>query len=211
MSAVISTHTFHGRMQVDRALEVEWMRQAKAMVGSSVAAVGSALAAGRTSRMAAAQRDETTGLYNLAGLVARGGALLDESRRRSRPLGVAVFDFNDLLEVRAIYGARIASLLGRQIVRKLKMIAGAHGCVARTGKTQFAVLMPGQTRERALKVVQRVLGYPARVELDSHGEEIVLVPELVVENIAPGDESISRLHGEMLRELEQQRVAETRR
>ena len=211
MSAVFSTHIVQSRTPANGAGEVKWMAQARAMLDDGFAAVGAVLAPHRSPRLAAALCDDATGLYNCAGLMARGGALLDEARRGDRALGFVVFDFNDLLEVRAIYGARIASLLGQQIVKKLKAIAGAHGLVARTGKTHFAVLLPGHSRERALKAVQRVLGHPARVELDSHGEEIVLVPDLVAENIAPGDELIVQLHGEMLRELEQQRIDEARR
>ena len=211
MSAVFSTHILQSRGLENQAGAANWMAQAKAMLDDGFAAVGAALAAHRSPRLAAALCDDATGLCNCAGLTARGGALLDEARRSGRALGFVVFDFNDLLEVRAIYGARIASLLGQEIVKKLRTIAGTQGLAARTGKTQFAVLLPGYSHERALKAVHRVLGHPARVELDSHDEEIVLVPDLVVENIAPGDESIAQLHGEMLRELAQQRIDEARR
>lgn len=211
MSAVFSIHAFQSRTQVNSADESKWVAQAKAMLNGGIAAAESVLRARRTPRLAAELRDDASGLYNCAGLMASGGALLDEARCADRALGLIVFDFNDMPEVRAIYGTRIANALGQQIVKKLKAIAGVQGLVARTGRTQFAVLLPGHGRERALKAVQRVLGHPARVELDSHGEEIVLVPDLAADNIAPGDELIAQLHGEMLRELAQQRVDEDRR
>lgn len=210
MSAVFPTHTFHGHSRASGVGDAGWMSQARAMLESRLAALGTVLAV-PAPRPADALRDETTGLYNSAGLLARGDALLAEARRGGKALGLVVLDFNDLREVRAIYGSRIAGMLRQQIVKKLRAIAGTQGQVARTGKTQFAILLPGQCRERALKAVHRVMGQPARVELDSDGEEIVLVPDWLAENIAPGDEQITRLQGAMLRELEQQRMDEARR
>lgn len=210
MSAVFSTHLSHSRTQA-AAGEAKWIGQARAMLEGGFATMGAVLAAKRGARLPQALRDDTTGLCNCAGLMALGQSMLDDARGSQKALGFIVFDFNDLPEVRAIYGARIAGLLARQIVRKLKAIAGAQGLVARTGKAQFAVLLPGHSRERALKAVQRVLGHPARVELDVNGEEIVVVPEVIADNIAPGDEAIAQLHREMLRELEQQRIDEARR
>lgn len=210
MSAVFSIPTFQKRSQADSTGDLTWMRHARGMLDSGVTALGMMLAP-RALRPPVPLCDRATGLYNQAGLLALGETLIFEARSGGRPLGLVVLDFNDLLEVRAIYGGRVAGMLRQQIVKKLRAIAGLQGHVARTGTTQFAVLLPGQSRQRSLKTVHRVLGHPARVELDSHGEEIVLVPDVIAENIAPGDESIARLHEEMVRELEQQRVEEARR
>ncbi|RYG12218.1 MAG: diguanylate cyclase [Burkholderiales bacterium] len=208
MSAVFPPRTSHGLSHA--AWNEKWMSRGRAILDGSMMALGTVLAPGR-SRPAPELRDEATGLYSHAGLLTRGGVLLNDARRSGKALGLVVLAFNDLPEVRAIYGAHVAGMLRKQIVKKLKAVAGPQGLVARTGRTQFAVLLPGQSRERALKAAHRVLGLPARVELDSNGEEIVLVPELIAENIAPGDESIDCLHSEMLRELQQQRADEARR
>lgn len=211
MSAVFSTRSFQAAKQSTQPAGALWMNRARTVLGSGLAAIGSAVAARRRVGIAPALRDESTGLLNRSGFLEHGGHVLEQARRNGRALAFVVFDFADLREVRAIYGAHIAARLVRQITNKLKAVGGAHAEVARTGKWQFAVLLPGQSQERALDAVHRVLGYPARIELDSDGEEIVLMPDVLADNIAAGDEPLAQLHRELLRELDQQRARELRR
>ena len=154
--------------------------------------------------------DQTTGLYNRAGLLAYGGAMMDKARREQRALGIAVFDFEDLLEVRDIYGAAVYQQVLDHVVMKLRTLAGPRGLCARTGRAQFTVVLPACGRERALRAVQRVLGSPTRIELDTGEDEIVLVPDFMVES-GCGTESIGEVYKDMCRDLLKQRANEHRR
>ena len=127
--------------------------------------------------------DSCTALYNRGGLLAHGKALLADCRADGRELTLAVFDCNDLLEARAVYGDRTSRKLVDSIVRKLTLLAG-NGLAARTGPTQFALAMP-MSRDRAVQTIERLLGNPARFELENSRNDIVLVPHLMIEAVPP--------------------------
>ncbi|MES2937949.1 MAG: diguanylate cyclase [Pseudomonadota bacterium] len=155
--------------------------------------------------------DEATQLYNPRGLAERGGEILRIARAEKRPVSLVVLDFNDMVEVRHIYGREISCKLLARVVRKLEAIAGRHGIAARMDKAQFAVVLPGMDRERAQAAVHRVLGRPCRVEFDAGDSEIVLVPDVMAETAAPDVETIDELHAEVLHGLLEMRAGELRR
>jgi GGDEF domain-containing protein len=128
-----------------------------------------------------------------------GKELLASCRRERRELTLAVFDCDDLREARAIYGKRTSRRLIDGIVRKLTLLAAGEGLAARTGPTQFAVAMP-MSREKAVQVIERVLGNPSRFELEGGKSEIVLVPHLMVEAVPPGG-SVGRMFAALCRGL----------
>lgn len=154
--------------------------------------------------------DSSTALYNMAGFEALGDEMLAACRRDGKPLSVVVFDCNDLLEVRTIYGSSIARKLMERIVRKLTALAD-RGLAARTGRAEFTVVLPGLNREKTLAAIQRVLGNPMRIELDAGDNEIVLVPSFLVETAGSDTVSVEELHRELRRELAQMQEQETRR
>ena len=169
--------------------------------------------AGAQRRQAAASGlvDTLTGLYNRRGLIEEGGQVLRQCRESGRPASLVVFDFEDLAEVRGIYGREVSRKLLARVVRKMAAVAGSRGIAARTGKSQFTVLMPGVSRERAQALVQRVLGKPSRVEFDAGDSEIVLVPDIGVETAAAALETVDELYREVAQHLAQQRAHEMRR
>ena len=155
--------------------------------------------------------DAATALYNKEGLVAFGDKLLAQCEARHRVLSVAVFDFPDLVEVRSIYGTRIARGLTGVIVGKLLSIAGERGFAARTGLTEFSVVMPGQGRDKALAAIQRVLGRPTRIEFEAGDNEIVLVPGFALETSGPDISSVEELYREVRTSIDEFQRGEQRR
>lgn len=155
--------------------------------------------------------DASTGLYNSQGLGRAGALVLRRARQEGRPVSLVVLDFSDLLEVRGIYGREISRKVHACVVTKMKAIAGARGLAARTGKSQFTVLIPGAGRERAQDAVQRVLGKPSRIEFDAGDSEIVLVPDILCERAAPDVETVDELYSEVVRSLADMRAREQRR
>ena len=155
--------------------------------------------------------DSSTALYNEAGFAAYGNEMLEDSKRDGLPLSVAVFDCSDLLEVRAIYGNRMARKLADRIVRKLSTLSVDRGLAARTGPAEFSVVLPGMGREKALAAIHRVLGNPLRIEMDAGNSEIVLVPGFLVETAGTDCASVDELHSELHRELARQQASEQRR
>ncbi|KQT10618.1 GGDEF domain-containing protein [Ramlibacter sp. Leaf400] len=154
--------------------------------------------------------DPASGLCSLEGLRAYGEDVLARCRHRGQPVTLAVFDCSDLLEVRHIYGPPVARRLALRVTQVLSQVAGERGLAARTGVAEFAVLLPGLDRERALRAIQQVLGSPSRVEYESGGSEIVLVPDLMLVQ-AGHDDDIASLHGAASRRLVRDREVEARR
>jgi diguanylate cyclase (GGDEF)-like protein len=154
--------------------------------------------------------DRSTGLYNRNGLF----AAVDEAMR-TRPAdasaAMVVLDFTDLREVRQIYGHVIARKLVARIVRRLRSLAGSRGLVGRTGPTQFTVVFPGMGEDKAILHIQRVLGKPARVEFDAGDSEIVLVPDLIVDEAGSGEHAVQDLYRGMCRDLARHQKEELRR
>jgi GGDEF domain-containing protein len=152
--------------------------------------------------------DRSTGLYNRSGLFAAANHAM--RARGGCVVGMVLLDFDDLREVYQIYGPVTARKLVARIVRRLRALAGWRGFAGRTGPTQFAVVLPGVTEERAVQLVQRALGKPARVEFDAGDSEIVVVPDLLVDSAEPG-EPVQTLYRDMCRQLERAQKVELRR
>lgn len=145
--------------------------------------------------------DRSTALYNQDGFTAHGDEMLAACELEGQPLSVAVFDCADLLEVRAIYGNRMARTLAARIVDKLSALTVDRGLAARTGAAEFSVVLPDMDRDKALAAIHRALGHPLRIELDAADSEIVLVPSFMVETAIPNTASVEDLHVEMRRKL----------
>lgn len=175
--------------------------------------MGAALAGARMRRLDTRREahciDPATRLCTLPGLLAYGEDLL---AARSHPNAtLAVFDCRDLLEVRRIYGNRIARTLVVRMAGKLAAIAGDHGLAARTGPAEFAVLLPGMDRERALRALQQVLGTPSRIEYEAGDSEIVLVPEFLLGRMGEDEDDLAGLHRLLSRKLASAREHEAQR
>jgi diguanylate cyclase (GGDEF)-like protein len=203
------------------ALVAGWVAfdpQAQALAGiallSGLGGLG-LLRAARMAQLALARSrglvDEATSLHNHRGLAECGGELLRAARANRRALSLVVLDFDDMVEVRHIYGREVSRRLLARVVRKLETVAGGRGLAARMDGAQFVLVLPGLDRERAQAAVHRALGRPCRVEFDAGDSEIVLVPHVLAETAAPDVETIEELYAELLHNLLEQRATEQRR
>jgi len=160
-------------------------------------------------RIPDAMRDRSTGLYNRPGLIAAANEILD-----AMPEGTAatmiVVEFSDLREVCDIYGRSTARKIISRVVSRLERVAGMRGVVGRTAKSQFTLLVPIANRD-ALERLHSALGKPARIELDAGDNEIVLVPDLLVDTVEPGDATAQELYRRMCRELSRIQASQQRR
>jgi diguanylate cyclase (GGDEF)-like protein len=152
--------------------------------------------------------DRSTGLYNRGGLFAAANEAM--RRRPEASVSMIVLDFADLREVWQIYGHAVARKVVGRIIRRTRALAGARGFAGRTGPTQFTVILPGVTEDKAIRQVQRALGKPARVEFDAGDSEIVLVPDLFVDEAGSGT-PVQTLYRDVCRELARIQKEELRR
>lgn len=168
--------------------------------------VMAALAGRRSGQPGSRSSNSSTLLYNLEGLMAHGNILLARCRGERRELTLAVFNCDDLLEARQVYGSGTGRKLIDCIVGKMTMLAADRGLAGRTGATQFSVLLP-MGRDKALQAIGRVLGNPGRIELEGGNSELVLVPNVMVEAV-PETASLERLFSALCRGLARLREQE---
>ncbi len=154
--------------------------------------------------------DRSTGLFNRAGLFAAANEVL-RSRDPAEPTTLIVLEFADLREAHDIYGSAIARKLVARIVRKLEGVAGSRGFVGRTDTAQFTIILPGTREKKALRTLQRELGKPARIEFDAGDSEIVLVPDVLMDQAEVGEVSMHDLFRGMCREMTRRQREELRR
>jgi len=143
-----------------------------------------------------------TRLLDPSGLVAAGQRLMRGGRHGA---ALVVFDFEDLTELGELYGDRARREAVRQVAQALHRIGGTDGVAARTGATQFSLLVPGCSAEQAVARAVRELGMPCRLELDLDGGEAVLLPDLLAEACPPGASGLGALHRQMDERLAEQR------
>jgi len=138
------------------------------------------------------------GLLDRYSLLAAGNRLQRGSRRDA---AVLLFDFEDLPELSALYGDRARRDAVRQVAQELQRVAGEQGLAARTGASQFTLLLPDCSRQEAIARAVRELGTPCRIELDLDGGEAVLVPDVLAEDfpkVGGGLAMLQRRLGERL-------------
>jgi GGDEF domain-containing protein len=156
-----------------------------------------------------AHTDTCTSLYNYRGLLIHAEELVARYRRQGRAVSLVVFDCSDLMAAREVYGSATTRKLIDYTVQKFKALAGRNGLAARTGPAQFTVALP-LGREHVMQELVRVLGSPARIEFDSDGSEIVLVPNFLVGSLTDGA-SVGKLHATLTLQLSRLQQEEQRR
>lgn len=149
------------------------------------------------------QMDASTGLYNLDGFMTRGTETLQACAADHKPATLVLMDCADLQEVRTIYGRQTSRRVMARLVRKLNAIGGERGVVARTGPAEFALLLPGLSRDKAGLAIDRVLGRPGCIEYDAGDSEIVMVPNLAVAELDGEHGGLSQAHADLRTQVQQ--------
>jgi GGDEF domain-containing protein len=144
-------------------------------------------------------------------LLTAGEELLVKARRKRQAVTMVVFAFNDLQELRSVFGNTVVRKLVAALTRKLQLLASAKGLATRTGPSMFAVLIPGRNAEKTLAAIRSTLGHPCCIELETGGDEIVLLPEFAVQALRPGSLSIAQAYELLCLELARAHLARQRR
>jgi GGDEF domain-containing protein len=174
-----------------------WAAAALLLAGSAAFAWRETTRAPKPGR---AQIDRSTGLYNRAGLFAAGDELI-RARTPGVPVSLVLLEFADLREVHEIYGDDVARDVVAKLVRTVEAVAGIRGMAGRTDTAQFTIVLPGVSREKAVRALRRAIGQSACVELDAGDSEIVLVPDVLVDTADAGADSVEARYREMCGEL----------
>lgn len=141
-------------------------------------------------------------LLDLHGLVDEGSLML---ARTKRPVTLLVFDFEELAELRKLYGDDTRRTALHQVGGALQSLAVGRGLAARTGTARFALLLEGFTRDEAMVTVFGALGTPCRFEMEADGGEVILVPDVVAGECSRHSGAVARLHESLASRVQQDR------
>lgn len=101
--------------------------------------------------------DDCTGLYNARHLYERLERTLERSQRTRKPVSLIFFDLDNFKRVNDTYGhlngSRLLAEVGQMVRESLGLIETAY----RYGGDEFVVLMPHQSKQRAVELAQRLL------------------------------------------------------
>jgi hypothetical protein len=131
-----------------------------------------------------------------------GDTMIADAHAAGRPLTVLVFEQADLPELHVLFGGEAARTVAARFNQKLQVLAGARGLAIRSDATTWTVLLPGLDKTQAVDAVQRVFGPSLAVDLESEGEEILLVPTMEVRTVAREIAPMRRIYQEMRGRIE---------
>ena len=142
-----------------------------------------------------------------------GDTMIADARAAGRPFTVVVFEQADLPELHVLFGGEAARTVAARFNQKLQALAGARGLAIRSDATTWAVLLPDVDDAQAVSAVERVFGPSLAVDLESEGEEILLVPTIAVRTVAAREHAPMRsiyqeMRGRIAGTLRQQRRRE---
>jgi diguanylate cyclase (GGDEF)-like protein len=100
--------------------------------------------------------DDATGLYNARYLYEVLERELEVAKRDSRPLSLVFLDLDRFKLVNDAHGHLVGSELLRHVGKRLQRLCRSGDLCFRYGGDEFVILMPGTTREEALRLTRSI-------------------------------------------------------
>ena len=141
-------------------------------------------------------RDTRTLLYNETGFFVHGALLLADCQKRSRPFSMVLLNGASLRDMPERVGRKMTNDLYNQIVQGIGKVPG-EGIAARTDTVEFALLLPGVTRERAAALVRQQLGEQPKVEVMMSGKPVTVMLDMAITQSNSKDRTIEGLYDMM--------------
>jgi hypothetical protein len=119
-------------------------------------------------------------------MFAAGEKMALKARRLHQPLSILMLHLHDLPELELVFGSDGAEEVVGGAMTQLMAIAGDKGLAARTASDMFTLLMPMQA-EVMVKAIQAKLGKPCCIDFEVEGQDILMVPEVMVRTVDAGE------------------------
>ena len=122
-----------------------------------------------------AQTDSLTGLFNHRSFHERLLHALQDASRTHRPVAVLMLDIDDFKRVNDVHGHGVGDELLRLLADALRGAVRNGDVVCRLGGEEFGVIMEQASRERAMRLAERLVDRVASVDYPSVGRVTVSV------------------------------------
>jgi hypothetical protein len=159
--------------------------------------VAYALVIRRRARSGSGEEITVPALVSRTDVIAAGDRLLARTRQKGQPLCVALVEVADITDVERLFGQPVAEGIMARLAQKLRVLATARGVAARTGQTQFSLLLPGRGAEEALLALRAALGEAGCIEDDAR-DELLLLPDMKLEVVGPEHASIEPVYDSLV-------------
>ena len=100
--------------------------------------------------------DELTGIKNRRSFFDAINSVIAGSRRRGKPVAVALLDLDHFKEVNDTFGHSVGDVVLREVARRIEDTLRQEQIVGRIGGEEFVVLLPDTTPSQALVAIERV-------------------------------------------------------
>lgn len=100
--------------------------------------------------------DELTGLKNRRSFFDDIEPLIAGSRRRGKPVAIALLDLDHFKDVNDTHGHAVGDVTLRAVARRIEETLRQEQIVGRVGGEEFVVLLPDTTPQQALVAIERV-------------------------------------------------------
>lgn len=162
---------------------------------------GIALAAATAAYAIWARRPSTGGaaappLVGRTEVIIAGDKLLTRTRQKAQPLSLAIVELSDIADVERLFGQDVAEAIMGRLAAMLRGLVTSRGLAARTGQTQFSLLLPGVEPQDALLALRTAFGETGCLEHESH-DELVLLPDVKVDAVGPEHASVAPVYIEL--------------
>ena len=141
-------------------------------------------------------RDSRTLLYNETGFFMHGAQLLADCQKKDRPFSMVLLNGPSLRDMHERVGRKMTNDLFAQIVQGIGKVPG-EGIAARTDSVEFALLLPGVTRERAAAMVRQQLGDLPKVEVKMAGQNVTVMLDMAITQSNSKERTIEGLYDMM--------------
>lgn len=145
------------------------------------------------------RRDALTGVLNYRGLRSLLAAVLTDPRRRRDPVAAVAVDLDFFKRINDAHGHAAGDAALVAVARILKTAARTGDVVARCGGEEFAVVLPGQRAEAAVRVAERMRLAIASAGFHFEGQPIPMTASFGVALTEPGTAGGEDAASELLR------------
>jgi GGDEF domain-containing protein len=129
-------------------------------------------------------------------VIVAGDRLLTRTRQKAQPLSLAIVELSDIADVERLFGQDVAEAIMGRLAAMLRALVTSRGLAARTGQTQFSLLLPGVEPQDALLALRTAFGQTGCLEHESH-DELVLLPDVKVDVVGPEHGSVAPVYIEL--------------